>query len=501
MTVQLARPLVADEKLKRPLLHNIELEQSLLGGVLVSNPSLQYCTELRPKHFYEPVHQAIFAAIQALIEAKKPANPITINPMLPQGQEVAGMSSAQYLARLCTEATSILNVGDYAGEVMLFYDARLLDGANGQMLTDLASGRHLKEAMAAFYSDIDAIRVNQATSRQTIVTLEASAESFVERALAITTDTVVDTISTGLRDLDKAIGGLCAGDLIVAAGRPGIGKSTLGSSIARQVAKNRDGVAFFSLEMSRDQLMSRFISDEAWDDLAFGSSGEPKTRLEYERIFHAKKMSKEEISRMWEAQKRFMGLPMMIDYSSHLTVGEIAVRTSGIQRSLRSKFGRELKLVVIDYVKFIQASDRYRGNRVYEIAEITAALKQLAKDMGVTVMLLAQLSRAVEHTEDKRPQLQHLRESGDLEADADTVLLLYREAYYLQAEAEADEDSVTRGAESNVLEINIPKNRMGKTRWMSLFCDMGCAAIRDADNTKRKNEGHPEMPFDGFKNG
>lgn len=492
-----------NEKPQRPLLYNIELEQSLLGGLLTSNPSLQSCSGLRSDHFFEPVHQAIFAAIQSLIEAKKPANPITVNPMLPQGQQVAGMSSAQYLARLCAEATSTINVADYAADVSQFHRARMIDAANSQMLTDLANGRHVKEATTSFYGDIDAIRI-EAADRQTIVTLEASSESYIERAMAITTNTATYATPTGLKDLDEAIGGFCAGDLIVAAGRPGIGKSTLVASVARQAAALGSGVAFFSLEMSRDQLMSRFIADEAWNDPGYSPTGEPKTRLEYQRIFHPKNMNEPELCRMVEAQKRFAGLPMMIDYSSRLTVGEIAVRTSGIQRTLRSKFGKDLKLVIIDYIKFVQAGERYRGNRVYEIGEITAALKQLAKDMGITVMLLAQLSRAVENTDDKRPQLQHLRESGDLEADADTVLLLYRESYYLQQ----DPDFGTHGSAArtrfaeclNTLEINIPKNRMGPTRWLSLFCDMGCSVVRCAEK-KGRDEGRPDMPFDGFNNG
>jgi replicative DNA helicase len=470
-----------DEK-KRPLLYSVEEEQALLGSLLTNNAALRMCSDLRAEHFYEPIHQRIFESIAVLVEAGKPANPLTVRQMLPADLNVAGLSANQYLARLCAEATTVINAPDYARDISQFHRARERDLAHSQMLADLAEGATLEEAAARFDSAIDAIRVGQATAKQTIVSIEVSARRFVEKAMEIQSGTVAAATKTGLHDLDNVTGGIHGGELVIVAGRPGSGKSTLVSSLCRQVAKRGAGVAFFSLEMPEGQATPRFLADEAYDDGAFDWDGKPKVRLEYERLARRAELSQAEIDRMLDAEKRFAWLPIEIDFSSRLTMGEIAVRSRGIQAVMETRYKKPLKLIAIDYVRQVQASDRYRGLRVYEIGEITGACKELAKDTDTTVILAAQLSRAVESTEDKRPQLHHLKESGELEENADVALLLYREGYYLKMDptfSMVGSEASRRYAEcANELEVNVAKNRMGRTTWIKLFCDIGCSAVR-----------------------
>lgn len=488
---------------KRPILLNIEQEQSLLGALLIQNQCFAHCEGLKVEHFSEPLHQRIYAAIQALLESHKPANPITVNPMLPQQQEVAGLTTAQYLARLCSEATGTLNVASYVRDTIMLFRARAYDAAGAAMLSDMAHGATAEAAVAEYLVDVDAIRVSDGLMRQTIVTVERSAEAFVERTMAIKSGTLEDSIKTGLHDLDAVTGGLHAGELVIGAGRTGMGKSVLVNSVARQVAKAGNGVALFSLEMPQNQNMARMLADEMFEDPEFGEDGVRKTKIEYERVIRAAQLSSPELIRLRNASKRLMGVPMLIDYSSRLSMGEIAVRAHGMQTTMEREFRAELKLIVIDYIKFVRASDHYKGQRVYEIGEISSACKQLAKDTGTTVLLLAQLSRAVEATEDKRPQLQHLRESGDLENDADTVLLLFRQAYYLRADPNFNVSGSAASTEffscSNTMEINVAKQRMGRTSWVKLFCDMGCSAVRSTSHGTA-DSGQPEMQFDGFAN-
>lgn len=475
---------------ERPVLFNVELEQATLGGLLIHNQAMQLqpCQNLRADHFYEPVHQRIFESIRVLVEAGKPATPMMVNPTLPAGLKITNnMTSAQYLAELCAHATGTLTIGDYAVEITKLYQARSVVNAGEDMLDDLRAGTPTQDAMDIYFNDVDAIRLDLRGTRENVETVGISAELFVERTMALKSGAMEQGTLTGLVDLDNAIGGLQGGELIIAAGRPGMGKSTFANSLARLVAKAGSGVAFFSLEMPRNQTMARIIADECFDDPDHHSNGVYKTRIEYKRAVHPQSLSDTEVERLQDAYRRFHEVPMMMDYSSRLTVGEIAVRARGMATTLKSAFGATLRLIVIDYLKFIQASDRYKGNRVYEIAEISAALKQLAKNTNTTVLLLAQLSRAVEQREDKRPQLQDLRESGDLEQDADTVIFLYRESYYLKQDPEFGTNiEVTNrfNACSGEMDLIIGKHRMGRTALVKVQCDMGCSAIRSLARTR-----------------
>jgi replicative DNA helicase len=313
---------------------------------------------------------------------------------------------------------------------------------------------------------------------QTRATIES--RTVQGRMIADTTTAVIDRmsrkmqgevveacVSTGLKALDQKLGGgFQAGQLIVIGGRPGMGKTTTGVSVARQSAKKGHAGGFFSLEMPSEQISARFISDEAF-------SGQNSIAANQVLMGH---VNDQQAERIVEASQAFADLPLALDDSSSLTVGEIGART----RSLRNRFARDgkaLEFIVIDYLKFIKASERYRGQRHYEVGEISAGLKTLAKDLGIAVILLVQLNREVEKRTDKRPELADLRESGDLEADADTVLLLFREAYYEQAQKEPDLNKMQEC--ENLLEIIVAKQRMGTTGPVKVFCHPGASALRD----------------------
>lgn len=383
--------------------HNIELEQALIGAVFINNQALDHIGNLIPEHFYETTHQRIFDACQVLYQAGKPANPLTIKDVLPADLKVVDLTISQYLARLAASATTVINAKDYAETIQHLWMIRESQG----VLADLG---HYQDR-AVFPSDalheawlrLDTLRLGQPQRSIATETLGHSGTKFVERMCGIMSGAIdASGILTGLTDLDNVIGGLKAGDLVIAGGRPGTGKSTLAAVIARNVAKSGLGVGYLSLEMSRDQTMARILCDEAYDD-----GGTP---VEYRDLLHPKRLSMPNAERIMAARERIDALPMMVDYSSHLTIGEIGAKFRGMALSLKRRFGAKMVLGVVDYLKFVQASDRYKGQRVNEVGEISRGLKQIAKDEGLAILLLVQLNRSVEQTEHKVPDLSSLRE-------------------------------------------------------------------------------------------
>ena len=263
----------------------------------------------------------------------------------------------------------------------------------------------------------------------------------------------------------------------------------MAAGVARAIARGGAvGAMVYSLEMSDTQLMARFHCDEAFDD-------DPRNAITYNQALNPRRLlSMPQAERLLNASARVAELPMLFDYSSSLTVGEIAAKTRGGALLMQRKFGRPLGLVVIDYLKFVRASERYRGQRVLEVGEITGGCKQLAKDLGVPVILLTQLSRKVEERETKIPELSDLRDSGEIEQDADVVIFLFRRAYYLQNNPKITTDVALQTELldcMNKLMVIVGKNRHGPTGNTDVFCHMGASAIRSLAQEDRNNE--PEM--------
>ena len=410
--------------------NNVEAEQALLGAILVNNEAFYRVSDfLEPDHFYEAVHRQIYEVAAKVIRAGKKADPITIKTHLP-AELIEGVSMQQYLARLAAEATTVINAYDFGTAVYdLFLRRQLI--LIGEETTD-----------TAFEADVEMTpdkQIEQAEKRlfelaergrydggfQTFNTaLAASIEMASE---AYKRDGSLSGIATNLTDLDKLMGGLQRSDLIILAARPAMGKSSLATNIAVNVAKgfreeptpegnmktvNGGRVAFFSLEMSAEQLATRILSDEA--------------RISSSDIRRGN-IHDSQYSQLVETSQMISELPLFIDDTGGLSIAQLMARARRLKRQ------RGLDLIIIDYVQLLTGSSRKASeNRVQELTEITTSLKALAKELEVPIIALAQLSRQVENRDDKRPQLADLRESGSIEQDADVVLFIYRDEYYLK---------------------------------------------------------------------
>jgi len=427
---EIARLPTTEEKSFRLAPHNVDAEQALLGAILVNNEAFYRVSDfLEPAHFYEPIHREIYEVIGKFIRAGKSADPITIKPHLPD-EFLADMTMPQYLARLAAEATTVINASDY-----------------GQSIYDLAIRRNLilvgeEMVSVAYESDVEM------TPNKQIEKVEGELFQLAEKgrydggfqgfstALAASIqmageayrrDGGLSGIATGLDDLDRMMGGLQRSDLIILAGRPAMGKSSLATNIAFNVAKSWRGevtpdghnktvnggvAAFFSLEMSAEQLATRMLAEQA----EISSSDIRRGRI------HDSQFSK-----LVDVSTMMGRMPLYIDDTGGLSVAQVAARARRLKRQ------KGLDFLVIDYLQLLAGSSKAASqNRVQELTEITTTLKALAKELEIPIMALSQLSRQVEARDDKHPQLADLRESGSIEQDADVVLFVYREEYYLK---------------------------------------------------------------------
>lgn len=444
--------------------HNIEAEQALLGAILVNNDALYRVSDfLKPDHFYEPLHGTIFEIVSGLISANKVANPITIKTFLPADIDVAGMSGSQYLARLAAEATTVINAPDYGRTI---YDLALrrelinvaddIRNAAFDAAIDSAPADHIERAEQRLYEVSETGRFGGGFE-----TFDSALAIAIDRAAqAYQNDGKLSGLPTGLKDLDAKMGGLQPSDLIIIAGRPGMGKTSLATNIAFNVAnaykpaidetrKSGTGgiVAFFSLEMSSEQLATRVIAERA----EVSSSSIRRGNID-----------EREFERLVERRSEIRRIPLFIDQTGALAVGQLAARARRLKRQ------RGLDLIVVDYIQLMQGrSVRAVQNRTQEVGEITTGLKALAKELNVPIIALSQLSRHVETRDEKRPQLSDLRESGSIEQDADVVLFVYREEYYLKEPRPGTEEHLQWQAKLEAVrgkaEIIIGKQRHGPT--------------------------------------
>ncbi|WP_332116052.1 replicative DNA helicase [Azorhizobium caulinodans] len=447
----------------------IEAEQALLGAILINNEAYGPVSSIiRPDHFSDPVHRKLFELFQDSISQGRAATPLTLKDRLPADLNVGGLSGMQYMARLASEACTVINAPDYAQVVRDSWASREVCKVSEEAASFLASpSADPKHAISVLLSELDIIRAELDHQKQSRQPIGACASGVLERIDAIQAGTMPIGASTGLTDLDRSIGGLQPGRLVVVAGRPGMGKTIVGANIARAVAANGDGCALFSLEMPSEEIGSRILSDQAFH---------PNFVVSSKQIYEGR-LNGQEMQRVERAAAELASIPLIIDASPSLTVSEISARCRTGADELRRR-GVELRVIVIDYLKFVKSSERYRGQRVYEVGEITAGLKALAKDMGICVVLLAQLNRAVEQRADRRPELSDLRESGDIEADADIVLLLFREAYYLKDKSDPESQAKLAAVEDQI-DIIVAKCRMGSPGTVTAYCNPAASVIRD----------------------
>ncbi|WEX07636.1 replicative DNA helicase [Chelativorans sp. AA-79] len=411
--------------------NNIEAEQALLGAILVNNDAFYRVSDfLKPNHFYEPLHRRIYEVAAEFIRMGKIASPITIKTFLPAEEKVGELTVAQYLARLAAEAVTIINAADYGRAIYDLAVRRALITVGEDMVNiaydapvDMAPQAQIEDAERRLFELAETGRYDggfESFGDATKTAIDMANAAFMR-------DGGLSGISAGLRDLDRRMGGLQPSDLIILAGRPGMGKTSLATNIAFNIAaayepaQQADGsfkaanggvVGFFSLEMSSEQLATRIISEQTEIPSSKIRRGEI-TEAEFEKLVGCAQMMQK--------------IPLFIDQTGGISIAQLAARARRLKRQ------RGLDVIVIDYVQLMQGSSaKSQQNRVQEITEITTGLKALAKELGTPIIALSQLSRQVENRDDKRPQLSDLRESGSIEQDADVVLFVYREEYYLK---------------------------------------------------------------------
>jgi replicative DNA helicase len=415
----------------RALPANVEAEAAFLGAILIDNRVLEELpVQLSPKHFFEPAHARIFERIQQLTDRAAVVTPVTLRPYFEADETLRELGGLAYLARLTADGQGLLAPRELAEQI---YDLALLRelvavGRNlveGAMDTSeaVAPMTQIENAEAALYAVTEG--VTGTSEAQGFAQATRTAISAIEKAL--NSGGHISGKTTGLTSVNEKIGGLHDSDLIILAGRPGMGKTSLATNIAFNAADRirrdrADGIpddqsvgaatAFFSLEMSADQLATRILAEQS------GISSE---------MLRMGKISREDFQQLSYASQRLAELPLFIDDTPALTIA--ALRT----RARRLKRRHNIGLIVVDYLQLLQGTGRATDNRVNEISEISRGLKTLAKELSVPVIALSQLSRAVEQRDDKRPQLSDLRESGSIEQDADMVWFVYREDYYIAA--------------------------------------------------------------------
>ena len=462
-----------DEPIHRQSPHNIEVEQALLGAILINNEAFFRVSDfLEPAHFFDPLHRQVYEKAAQLIRLGKVADPRTIKSFLKENELVGEISVAEYLARLAYEATTIINSQDYGRTI---YDLALRRSLIiiGEDMVNIAYDAPVDMAPRAQIEDAERRLFELAETGRFNTGFQGFAEA-LKAAIDMAGNAYkraghLSGLATGMDDLDKMMGGLQNSDLVILAGRPGMGKSSLATNIAYNIAKawrgaqQPDGViktvdggivGLFSLEMSSEQLATRILAEQ---------SGVPSSDIRRGAIHE------EQFDRIVEAAQEMQRIPLYIDQTGGISIGQLAARARRLKRQ------RGLDFLIIDYLQLIAGTTRRSSeSRVQEITEITTNLKALAKELNVPILALSQLSRQVESRDDKRPQLSDLRESGSIEQDADVVLFIFREEYYLKNRKpkEGTEEFFKWQAEMEQMagraEIIIGKQRHGPTGTVEL---------------------------------
>jgi replicative DNA helicase len=422
----------ADDSLPfRQAPHNIEAEQALLGAIFVNNETMDRVSGfLDPHHFYDPLHQQIYETAAKLIHAGKQATPITLRTFFETAEPISPtLTVPQYLGTLAGKATTIINAEDYGRTVYDLATRRALIIIGEDMVNnaydspvDLTPRTQIEDAETRLYDLAEQRKYGSGflgfgTALTTAIEMAGAA---YQRAGHLS------GLSTGLTDLDNKLGGLQSSDLIILAGRPSMGKTALATNIAYNIAKSYraeqqpdgtmkpvDGaiVGFFSLEMSAEQLATRILSEQA-------EIGSEKIRRGM--------INEDEFRKLVEVSRVMSESPLYIDQTGGISIAQLAARARKLKRQ------KGLGVLIVDYLQLLTGSSKRSDNRVQEITEITTGLKALAKELAVPIIALSQLSRQVEQREDKRPQLSDLRESGSIEQDADVVMFVFREEYYVE---------------------------------------------------------------------
>ena len=454
--------------------NNIEAEQSVIGSILLSNEIFDEINMIIvSKNFYDPMHQKIFGAIEKLIYSGMLANPITLKNHFENEKDE--LNVPEYLVKVTKFSTSSRQAIEYSKLIYdLFVKRELIKISENVIdtakLNDLDNDG--QKIIENFEKSLFDLAEKGSLSNSLIKFDEAMRQTIEMASSAYKNDEGIVGVPTGLTDLDDRLGGLHKSDLIIIAGRPSMGKTALATNIAFNAAKKlqddgkKSSIAFFSLEMSSEQLSTRILAEQS--------------RIKSNDIRRGR-ISEEQFDKFIETSKDISELPLYIDETPAISIAALSNRARRIKRL----YG--LDMVVIDYIQLMRASN-FKDGRVQEISEITQGLKALAKELSVPVVALSQLSRAVEARDDKKPQLADLRESGSIEQDADVVMFVYREAYYLErkeprpATVEHAEWQAKMNEVSSLAEIIIGKQRHGPTGNIMLEFEAMFTKFKDIQN-------------------
>ena len=460
----------------KELPNNIEAEQSVIGSILVSNEIFDDInTIISSLNFYDPMHQKIFSAIENLIYKGMLANPITLKNYFESDKDEINIP--EYLVKITKFSTTTRQATEYSKIIYDMFVRRELIKISEQTIdtakiNDLnINGQNIIENSERLLFDL----AEKGSFNSSLIKFDEAMKKTIDMAsAAYKNEEGIVGVPTGLRDLDDRLGGLHQSDLIIIAGRPSMGKTALATNIAfnaaqkLQESQRKSSVAFFSLEMSSEQLSTRILAEQS--------------RIKSNDIRRGR-ISDEQFDKFIETSKNITELPLYIDETPAISIAAMSNRARRIKRL----FG--LDMIVVDYIQLMRGSINNKDGRVQEISEITQGLKAIAKELSVPVVALSQLSRAVEQRDLKKPQLADLRESGSIEQDADVVMFVYREAYYLErqeprpATVEHAEWQVKMNEVSNLAEIIIGKQRHGPTGNVMLEFEAMFTKFKDTQNT------------------
>ena len=472
-----SQPIKIFQNLEKKMPCNIEAEQTVIGSILVLNEIYDEINSIiDSQKFFDPIHAKIFNVIENLIAKGLLANPITLKNYFENNDGLKQLGGQEYLIKITKFSTSAKQAVDYANIVHEMHVRRELIKISETVLNDssnkdsISSGENIIEDTEKSLFDL----AERGHFNRSFLKFDSALKQTIEMATkAYQNDEGIVGVPTGLTDLDSKLGGMHKQDLVIIAGRPSMGKTALATNIAFHAAQNiqkkqlKSSVAFFSLEMSSEQLSTRILSEQSKirsNDIRRG------------------KVAEKEFEQFIETSKNIADLPLYIDETPAITIAAISNRSRRIKRL----FG--LDLIVVDYIQLMKSGNIRNEGRVQEISEITQGLKALAKQLNVPVLALSQLSRQVEQRDDKKPQLSDLRESGSIEQDADVVMFVYREAYYLErkepslgsiehAEWQQKMDDISRLAE-----IMIGKQRHGPTGNVKVEFEAQYTKFKDLEN-------------------
>ena len=456
--------------------NNIEAEQAVLGSILISNELFDDVTNIiTAKNFYDPMHAKIYSAIEKLIYSGMLANPITLKNHFENDQDK--LNIPEYLVKITKFSTSVRQSIEYSKIIYdLFVKRELIKISENIIdtakLNDFENGgqKIIENSEKALFD-----LAEKGSFNSSFIKFDNALKMTIEMASnAYRNEDGIVGVPTGLRDLDDRLGGLHKSDLVIIAGRPSMGKTALATNIAFNAARKiqeegkKTSIAFFSLEMSSEQLSTRILAEQS--------------RIKSNDIRRGK-ISEDQFDKFIETSKNISELPLYIDETPAISIAALSNRARRIKRT----FG--LDMVVVDYIQLMTGINSRKDGRVQEISEITQGLKALAKELSIPVLALSQLSRAVEQRDNNKPQLSDLRESGSIEQDADVVMFVYREAYYLEkkeprpATVEYAEWQAKMGEVSSMAEIIIGKQRHGPTGNVFLEFEAMFTKFKDIQNS------------------